>query len=125
MSSTVEKFFWVRAADGSRVAYVSVSADEAAKSTVVAVSQDKTVKTLFDKADVFEADQSGNSLFVSAAAEGDKQAIYEVDAAGNSKELYSVSADVTDVEVKDGSAAIVENGIVYVNLNGEWKPVTR
>lgn len=124
-TTTDDKVFFVPAADGSRVAYVSVSADEAAKSTVVTVSQDKTVTTLFDKADVFEAEQSGNNLIVFAAGEGDKQAIYEVDAAGNSKALYSVSAEVTDVEAKDGSVAIVENGIVYVISNGEWKPVTR
>ena len=123
-TTTDNKVFFVPAADGSRVAYVSVSADESAKSTVVSVSQDKKATTLFDKADVYEAEAFGSGLIV-FAGEGDKQAIYEVDAAGNSKALYSVSADVTDVEAKDGSVAIVENGIVYVNANGQWKPVTR
>lgn len=124
-TSTDDKVFFVPAADGSSVAYVSVSADEAAKSTVVSVSKDKTVKTLFDKADVYEAEPSGNGLVVLAAGEGDKQAIYEVDAAGNSKVLFTVSADVTDVEAKDGALAIIDNGIVYVNSNGQWKPITR
>ncbi|MBO9600272.1 MAG: hypothetical protein J7559_20945 [Cohnella sp.] len=124
-TTTDNKVFFVPAADGSRVAYVSVSADESAKSTVVSVSQDKKVTTLFDKADVYEAESFGNGLIVFAAGEGDKQTIYEIDGSGNSKALYSVSADVTDVEAKDGSVAIVENGIVYVNANGQWKPVTR
>lgn len=123
-STATNKVFFAPAADGSSVSFVNVGADDAAVSTLVSVAKDKTVKTVFDKADIFEATQSGGSLILLTAGEGDKQAIYEVDAAGNSKLLYAVSADVTDVIAKNGSLAIIDNGRVYVNVDGHWKPTT-
>ncbi|MFD0673462.1 hypothetical protein [Cohnella sp. GCM10027633] len=123
-STATNKVFFAPAADGSSVTFVNVGADDAAVSTLVSVAKDKTVKTVFDKADIYEATQSGGNLILLTAGEGDKQAIYEVDAAGNSKLLYTVSADVTDVIAKNGALAIVDNGRVFVNVDGHWKPTT-
>lgn len=124
-TSTDNKVFFSTAADGSSVSFVSVGTDDAALSKLLSVAKDKTTKTLFDKADVYDAAQSGSSLILLTAGEGDNEAIYEVDASGNSKLLYSVSGNVSEVVAKDGALAIVDDGRVYVNVGGQWKPTTR
>lgn len=123
-STATNKVFFAPAADGSSVTFVNVGSDDAAQSTLVKVAKDKTVKTVFDQADIYEAAQSGSSIILLTAGEGDNQAIYEIDAAGNSKLLYKVSGDVTDIIAKNGALAIIENGRVYVNVSGHWKPTT-
>lgn len=124
-TSTDNKVFFSTAADGSSVSFVSVGSDDAALSKLLSVAKDKTTKTLFDKADIFDAAQSGSNLVLLTAGQGDNEAIYEVDASGNSKLLYSVSGEVSEVAAKDGALAIVNDGRVYVNVNGQWKPTTR
>ncbi len=125
-STTDNKVFFQAAADGGSVRFVSVGTDDASISKLVSVAKDKTLKTLFDKADVYDATPSGGSIILLTAGQGDNQAIYEVDpATGSSKLLYNVSGTVSEVVAKDGQIAIVDNGRVFVNVGGHWKPTTR
>jgi hypothetical protein len=121
-----DKVFVQAAADAGNVSYVSVGADETAKSTLVAVSKDKTVKTLFADKDVYQAVMSGGKWYLLTEGTATSQFIYEVDpATGTVKQLFTVSDSVSDVIVKAGSIAIIDNGQVFVQTNGQWKPTTR
>jgi hypothetical protein len=121
-----EKVFIEAAPDASSVYYVSVSAEETANSTLLAVAKDKTTKALFQEKDVYQATQSGGKLYLLTAGNENNQFIYEVDAATRSvKQLYTVSDSVSEIVVKDGTIAIIDEGQVFINVNGLWKPTTR
>jgi Tol biopolymer transport system component len=122
-SGTDDKVFVGAAADGSRAFYVSAA--ENALSKLVAVGSDKQSSTLIGDKDVLEAVQAGDKLYA-LVDNGNGSAVVEVDAAGNKKELYAVSADVSEVIASSGTpVAIVENGKVQVEQGGKWKSVTK
>ncbi|RKP54980.1 hypothetical protein D7Z26_07005 [Cohnella endophytica] len=122
-----DKVFIQAAADGSSVTYVSVSADDNVKSTLVQVSKDKTVKTLFADKDVYQATLSNGKWYVLTEGNGSNQFIYEIDpATGTAKQIYTVSDSVSEIVVKAGAPfAVINNGHVYVDIDGHWKPTTR
>jgi hypothetical protein len=121
-----DKVFSQAAADAGNVYYVSVSADETAKATLVAVSKDKTVKTLFADKDVYQAVISGGKLYLLTEGTASNQFIYEVDlATGTAKQLFTVSDTVSEIIVKAGFIAIIDNGQVFLESNGHWKQTTR
>ncbi|MFC5531292.1 TolB family protein [Cohnella yongneupensis] len=120
-TSKDDKMYIEASADASSSYYVSVGSDATTNSALISVAKDKTVKTLFNQKDVFEAVMSGGKWYLLTAGDGANQFIYEVDAAGVAKQLYTVADTVTDIEVKDGSVAIVNDGHVYVANGSEWK----
>jgi hypothetical protein len=122
-----DKVFIHAAADGSKVSYVSVSSEENVKSTLISVSKDKTVTTVFKDKDVYQATQSGGKWYLLTEGNGANQFVYEIDlATGASKQLYTLSENVTEIVVKEGASfAVINNGRVLLNTNGHWKPTTK
>jgi hypothetical protein len=124
-TSKDDKMSFEVAADASNVYYVSIG-DETTKSKLVAVSKDKTVKTVFDQYDVAQATMANGKLYVLTAGDANNQFVFEIDpATGTATKKYTVSADVTDIVAKAGSFAVISNGHVYVDVDGKWKPTTR
>lgn len=124
-TGTDDKVFIQASSDASNVYYVSVDADAAANSALSSVDKDKVVKTLFKDKDVYQATMSGGKWYLLTAGEGSSQFIYEVESVtGTVKQLYTVSDSVSQVIVRDSSIAIMDNGLLYVNMNGQWKPTT-
>ncbi|BBI34936.1 stalk domain-containing protein [Cohnella abietis] len=126
-TSTDDKVFIHAAADGSSVSYVAVSDDAAAKSILVTVGKDKTVKTLFAEKDIFEATYAAGKWYLLTEGTASSQFVYEVDSAtGAAKQLYTVSDSVSEVVAKAGSPiAVINDGKVFLSNNGLWKPTTR
>jgi dipeptidyl aminopeptidase/acylaminoacyl peptidase len=121
-----DKVFIEASMDGANVYYVSIGADEASKATLVAVSKDKVVKTLFADQDVFSATFSDGKWYLLTSGTGTNQNIYEVEpSTGVSKLLYTVGEGVTDLIVKAGTVVVINNGKTFVNVNGLWKPTTK
>jgi len=122
-----DKVFVQAATDGGSVGYVSIGTEVDAISTLVTAGKDQTVKTLFADADINQAAYAAGKWYLLTAGQGAGQAIYEVDpATGSKKLLYTVSDTVTEIFVKAGSPiALMNNGKVYVDINGHWKPTTR
>ncbi|WP_181907526.1 stalk domain-containing protein [Cohnella lupini] len=128
LSTTADdKVFIHAAADGSSVGYVSVSSEDEVKSTLVIVSNDKTSKTLFTEKDVYQAVVSGGKWYLLTEGNGSNQFVYEVDpATGAAKQLYTLSDTVSEIIVKSGSPfAVVNEGRVFLDINGQWKPTTK
>ncbi|MFC5471870.1 stalk domain-containing protein [Cohnella suwonensis] len=126
-TTTDDKVFINAAADGSSVEYVSVSDEANAKSKLLQVGKDKTVKTLFESKDVYQATLSNGKWFLLTEGDSANQSVYEVNAAtGSASVLSTVAAGVTDVIAKSGAPiAVINDGILYVNVNGLWKPTSR
>jgi hypothetical protein len=128
LSTTADdKVFIHAAADGSSVGYVSVSSEDEVKSTLVIVGNDKTSKTLFSEKDVYQAVVSGGKWYLLTEGNGSNQFVYEVDpATGAAKQLYTLSDTVSEIIVKSGSPfAVVNEGRVFLDINGQWKPTTK
>ncbi|PRX75046.1 TolB protein [Cohnella sp. SGD-V74] len=125
-TSTDDKVF-IHAADGSSVAYVSVSADTSAKSTLVKVGKDKNVASLYNERDVYQAEYAGGKWYLLTEGNGDDQFVYEVDpATGAAKQLYTLSSAVSGIVVKEGAPlAVIQDGRVLVDVNGSWKPASK
>ncbi|MCD9025905.1 stalk domain-containing protein [Cohnella silvisoli] len=126
-TSSDDKVFIHASADASAVSYVSVSDEEGVKSTLITVSKNKAVNSLFIEKDVYQATLSGGKWYLLTEGNGTNQFIYEVDpATGAAKQLYTVSENVSEIVVKAGAPiAVINNGHVYVNINGHWKPTTK
>ncbi|WEK53225.1 MAG: stalk domain-containing protein [Candidatus Cohnella colombiensis] len=125
-TGTDDKVFIEASADGNNVYYVSVS-ETADNATLVAVNKDKTTKTLFADADIYEATFSHGKWTLLTAGANNGQSIIQVDATTGAKtQLYTVDESVSEIIVKDGAPVIiVKDGQVFVNTNGLWKPITR
>jgi len=126
-TSTDDKVFIHAAPDASNITYVSVSSDAAEKSTLIAVGSDKTVKTLFNERDIYEAVLSDGKWYLLTEGNGSNQFVYEVNpATGTAKQLYTLSESVTEIVVKAGAPfAIIQDNSVFLDINGHWKPTTR
>jgi len=126
-SSSDDKVFVRAAADGSSVSYVSVGTDEAARSTLVTVGKDKKTVTLYNDKDVYDAVQSAGKWYVLTEGADGGLFVYEVDPVTSAaKQLYELNDTVTEIFAKDGAPfAIMDDGRVFVDSNGQWKPVTR
>ncbi|TJY39711.1 hypothetical protein E5161_17305 [Cohnella pontilimi] len=126
-NSTDDKMFVKAMADGNSVVYIKVGADEKTKSVLNSVMKDKTVKTLFGDQDVLQAVFAGNNKwYLLTGGPTGKNLIYEFDAvAVTSKQLYTVSDSVSDIIAQGSSLAIIDNGIIYAQVNGKWRPVSR
>ncbi|TVX98025.1 stalk domain-containing protein [Cohnella terricola] len=125
-TSTDDKAFIYASSDASQVGYVSI-ADSADKSTLVIVGKDKKVVTLFNESDVYQATLSGNKWFLLTEGNKANAFIYEVDPATSAaKQLISLPSDVSEIYVKDGAPiAIMNDGHVFVEVNGHWRPMSR
>ncbi|UVI28509.1 stalk domain-containing protein [Paenibacillus spongiae] len=123
-SSTDDKIFAGLSADGGKAFYISIVEDK--PSALVSVDKDKTVTTLVGDKDVLQATLLGDKL-IALTAESNGQAIYEVDAAsGSAKLLHIVSDDVSEVIAAAGApTAIVQNGEVLIDNDGQWKKLTK
>ncbi|MFC5405430.1 stalk domain-containing protein [Cohnella soli] len=126
-TSTDDKVFIHAAADGSSVTYVSASDDANVKSKLLQVGKDKTVKTLFDAKDVYQATLSNGKWYLLTEGDGSSQSVYEVNAAtGSANVIGTVSEGVTEIVAKSGAPlAVINDGILSVNVNGLWKPTSR
>ncbi|QMV40725.1 stalk domain-containing protein [Cohnella cholangitidis] len=126
-TSADDKVFIRANADASNVTFVSVSSDDAAKSTLVSVSNDKTLKTLFNEKDVYDAVLSGGKWYLLTEGSGANNFVYEVDpATGTSKQLYTLDETVSEIVAQEGAPfAVINDGRVFLNINGLWKPTTR
>ncbi|MBB3109560.1 hypothetical protein FHS18_001623 [Paenibacillus phyllosphaerae] len=117
---------FVGASAGAGTAFYVSSEEGKATSSLIAVSSDKSVKTLVGDKDVVQAVYTGEKLYaLTATATGGE--IIEVDpTSGTAKVLYTVSEDVSEIVAGKGtSIAIVENGQVKVFQDGKWKAVTK
>jgi hypothetical protein len=125
-TSADDKVFIHAAADGSNVAYASVS-DTGVRSTLNLVYKDKNSKIVFSDKDVYQAVLSGGNWYLLTAGDANNQFIYKVDpATGVAKQLKTVSEAVSDIVVKEGAPiAVIANGHVLVDVNGHWKPTTK
>ncbi|WP_372636990.1 stalk domain-containing protein [Cohnella sp.] len=126
-ASADDKVFIRAASDGSAAAYVSVSGDAAAKSTLVKVGKDKNVATLFNERDVYQAEYADGKWYVLTEGDGEKLFVYEIDQATKAaKRIYELSDSVSEIIVKPGAPmAVMQDGRVFLELNGRWKPVSR
>ncbi|WP_053372777.1 stalk domain-containing protein [Paenibacillus sp. FJAT-27812] len=124
---TADKVFLELAADGSKVSYVSVSADEASVGQLVTVDNTGKASTpLFADKDVYELVKGGSKLFLLTADGNSTNAIYEIDsAAGTSKLVQTVSDSASELIVSGNSdiAALID-GQLAVSTQGKWKNIT-
>ncbi|QJD83937.1 stalk domain-containing protein [Cohnella herbarum] len=126
-TSADDKVFIQASPDASSVAFVNVGSDEAAKSALVSVGSDKAVKTLFNEKDVYQAVLTDGKWYLLTEGSGANNFVYEIDSAtGTSKQLYTLDESVSEIVVKSGAPfAIINEGRVFLNINGLWKPTTR
>ena len=124
---TADKVFLHLAADGSKVSYVSVSADDASIGQLVSVDNAGKASTpLFADKDVYQLVQGGSKLYLLTADGSSTNAIYEIDSAtGTSKLVHTVSDSVSELLVSGNSdiAALID-GQLAVLSNGKWKNIT-
>lgn len=124
---TADKVFLHFAADGSKVSYVSVSADDASIGQLVSVDNAGKASTpLFADKDVYQLVQGGSKLYLLTADGSSTNAIYEIDnATGTSKLVHTVSDSVSELLVSGNSdiAALID-GQLAVLSNGKWKNIT-
>ncbi|MBW7476644.1 hypothetical protein K0T92_18145 [Paenibacillus oenotherae] len=123
-TTTDDKVFVGAAADGSKAYYVSAEDNKLA--SLVAVAKDKSITKLIDDKDVLQAIMAGNKIYVLADG-GSSEIVYEIDAAtGQKRELTSVPNSVSELIAGAGTPiAIVSDGQVSVDNNGQWKKVTQ
>jgi TolB protein len=126
-TSADDKVFIRASADASSVSFVSISSDDAAKSTLVSVSKDKTLKTVFNDKDVYDAVLSGGKWYLLTEGNGANNFVYEIDpATGAAKQLYTLDETVSEIVVQAGAPfAVINDGRVFLDINGHWKPTTR
>ncbi|MFC4305447.1 copper amine oxidase N-terminal domain-containing protein [Cohnella boryungensis] len=126
-TSADDKVFIHASPEAASVAYVSIDADEAAKSKLVSVGKDNKVVPLYNEKDVYQAVWTGGKWYLLTEGDGASQFVYEVDpTSGAAKQLYTVSDSVTDIVVKQGAPmALIQDGRVFLDINGHWKPTTR
>ena len=126
-ASADDKVFVHAASDGSSVAYVSVSGDAAAKSTLVKVGKDKKVAPLYNERDIYQAEFTGGKWYLLTEGDGDNSFVYEIDPATSAaKQLYTLSGAASGIVAKEGAPlAIVQDGRVFLEVNGRWKPASR
>jgi len=124
---TSDKVFLKLAADGSKVSYVSVSADEASVGQLVTVDNTGKASTpLFADKDVYELVQGGSKLYLLTADGNSTNAIYEIDSAtGTNKLVQTVSDSATEIVVSGNAnfAALID-GQLAVSVQGKWKNIT-
>jgi sugar lactone lactonase YvrE len=124
---TADKVFLELAADGSKVSYVSVSADEASTGQLVTVDNAGKASTpLFADKDVYQLIQGGSNLYLLTAEGNSTNAIYEIDGAtGTSKLVQTVSDSASELIVSGSSdiAALID-GQLAVSAQGKWKNIT-
>lgn len=124
---TSDKVFLHLAADGSKVSYVSVSADEASIGQLVSVDNSGKASTpLFADKDVYQLTQGGSRLYLLTADGNSTNAIYEIDSStGTSKLVQTVSDSVSELIVSGNSdiAALID-GQLAVLSNGKWINIT-
>ncbi|WP_169085890.1 stalk domain-containing protein [Paenibacillus sp. PL91] len=124
---TADKVFLELSADGSKVSYVSVSADEASVGQLVTIDNTGHASTpSFADKDVYELVQGGSKLYLLTADGISTNAIYEIDnATGTSKLVQSVSDSASELIVSGSSdiAALID-GQLAVSAQGNWKNIT-
>lgn len=124
---TADKVFLALSDDGSKVSYVSVSADEASIGQLVTVDNAGKASTpLFADKDVYQLVQGGSKLYLLTADGNNTNAIYEIDSAtGASKLVQTVSDSASELVVSNSSniAALID-GQLAVLTNGSWKNIT-
>lgn len=124
---TADKVFLELSADGSKVSYVSVSADEASVGQLVTIDNTGHASTpSFADKDVYELVQGGSKLYLLTADGISTNAIYEIDnATGTSKLVQSVSDSASELIVSGSSdiAALID-GQLAVSTQGNWKNIT-
>ncbi|MFB9330139.1 stalk domain-containing protein [Paenibacillus aurantiacus] len=117
-----DKIFVGASADAGQVYYIS--SEENKVSSLIAVSADKSVKSLLEGKDVLQATAAGDKLYalVATATGGE---VYEIQG-GSAKLLYAVSEDVSEIVAGKGTpVAVVEGSAIAVNKDGKWKKVTK
>ncbi|MBW7454938.1 stalk domain-containing protein [Paenibacillus sepulcri] len=119
-----DKIFVGTAADGSKAFYVSI--EEGKPSSLVSIAKDKTAAKLVDDKDVLQAVMAGSKIYA-VVDNNDSELVYEIDTATGAKtELYTIPSSVTDLLAASGTpVAVVADGQVSVNQNGQWKKVTQ
>ncbi|WP_256759971.1 stalk domain-containing protein [Cohnella sp. WQ 127256] len=125
-STADDKVFIHASPDTSSVSYVSISNDDDAKSILNTVGKDAVVKTLFKEKDVYQATLSGGKWYLLTEGSGTNNFVYSLDpATGAAVQLYTLSDSVTEIVVKEGAPfAVINNGRVFLDINGHWKPTS-
>ncbi|WP_123039555.1 TolB family protein [Cohnella candidum] len=125
--STDDKIFVGANLFGAAAYYIDVPAGDNAKAKLVSVDDKGAERTLFEEQDVYQARYAGGHLYALTSGPAGKNLIYDISPmTGESKVLYTVGDDTTDIEVSSsGMIAIEANGITYVDQNGKWVAVTR
>ncbi|MFF2480763.1 hypothetical protein [Paenibacillus sp. NPDC058071] len=121
-----DKAFPEIAANGAKTFYVNFTNDEASVGSLAAVSAAGEASVVFADQDVFQLVSHGDNLYL-LSGNGDKNAIYSVNAAtGASKLLHTVSDGVTELFVSNGGRiAVLSNGQLAVAANGKFSTITR
>lgn len=122
-----DKVFLQLAADGSKVNYVSVSADDASVGQLVSVDNTgSNSTTVFADKDVYQLVQGGSKLYLLTADGDSTNAIYEIDSStGASKLITTVSDSVSELIVSgNANIAALLDGQLAVSVNGKWKNIT-
>ncbi|MDQ0063122.1 stalk domain-containing protein [Paenibacillus harenae] len=126
---TDDKVFIELAADGSKVYYVSVTADDASLGKAASVSTSGTEAapaSVFAQKDVYQLAQGAERLYLLTANDDSTNAVYEFDTViGESKLIGAVSDSVSEIIVsRHGHLAALIDGQLAVSVNGQWKNVT-
>ncbi|OMF37795.1 hypothetical protein BK133_04495 [Paenibacillus sp. FSL H8-0548] len=124
---TADKVFLKLAADGSKVSYVSVSADEASVGQLVTIDQAGKVSTpSFADKDVYQLVQGGSKLYLLTADGNSTNAIYEIDSATGASTLVLTVSDLASELIVSSNANIAAliDGQLAVSVQGKWKNIT-
>jgi Tol biopolymer transport system component len=121
-----DKVFLELSQDGTRVSYVSVSADEASTGKLMSVDVAKQISTVaFGSKDVYQIVQIGNKTFLLTAENDTSNAIYEIGDNGAVKQIAVVSDSATQLSVSAGSSlALMIDDKLSVWTNGKWVQIT-
>ncbi|WP_208414591.1 stalk domain-containing protein [Paenibacillus castaneae] len=124
---TADKVFLKLSADGSKVSYISESADDASIGQLITVDNTGKASTpLFAEKDVYQLVQGGSKLYLLTADGNSTNAIYEIDSAtGASRLVQTVTDRASELIISNNSdiAALIE-GQLAVFVNGNWKNIT-
>ncbi|MGO4538861.1 hypothetical protein AB4Z33_09060 [Paenibacillus sp. 2TAB19] len=127
---TDDKVFIELSADGSKVYYVSVTADDASIGKAASVSTagtDAASTSVFAQKDVYQLAQGADRLYLLTSNDDSSNAVYEVDALiGGNKLLAAISDSVSEIIVsRHGHLAALIDGQLAVSVNGQWKNITQ
>ncbi|WP_138754631.1 stalk domain-containing protein [Paenibacillus sinopodophylli] len=124
---SADKVFLQLSADGSKISYVSVGADDASVGQLVSIDNTGQTSTpAFADKDVYQLVQGGSKLYLLTADGNSTNAIYEIDSAtGTSKLVQTVSDSTSELIVSSNAnfAALID-GQLAVWTNGSWKNIT-